>query len=155
MVVKIKYTKGIFERQRPNAALQTAHHLLLFFFLGASWHPWLQMRTKEGAEVWGLSRNRRRKMLVKITVSQLAPWTQFEVLRLGKRHDQLCEHPSNKWWSEVNLFESLAQAWLSMVMMTMCKAQRWWGGASHCVCTGTCSAPAIWKCWEEWRWHPQ
>lgn len=73
-------------------------------------------RIREGLEFSSLSRARRRKMM-KIMLSQLAPWTQFELPNLEKWEPKRLfktNFPNIQVMNdgEVNLFESLVQAQL-------------------------------------------
>lgn len=103
--------------------------------------------TRGGARVSGLSRAKGRKMLMKIMISQLTPWTQFELLHLEKWETKQFFMTNFMNIQAINDGQKLItlRLWHKhsclWIMVTMCRAQRWWGGTS-CLCTGACSASA-------------
>ena len=114
-------------------------------------------RIGEGLEFSSLSRARGRKMM-KIMLSQLAPWTQFELPNLEKWEPKRLfkTNFANIWamndgqkFISLSLWYKHSYLW---VMVTVRRALRNWGDTSHCLFLGDSLAWALCKCWEEWRW---
>lgn len=83
-------------------------------------------------------------MLMKITVSQLAPWTQFELLHLEKWEPKLffMTNFMNIWAINdgqklitLRLWHKHSCLW---IMVTIHRAQRWWGDTLHCLSLHRC-----------------
>lgn len=117
-------------------------------------------RIGEGLEFSSLSRARGRKMM-KIMLSQLAPWTQFELPNLEPwEPKQFFKTNFANIWAmndgqkliSLGLWHKHSCLW---VMMTVRRALRIWRDTSHCLFLGDCLAPALCKGREEWRSHPR
>lgn len=114
-------------------------------------------RIREGLEFSSLSRARRRKMM-KIMLSQLAPWTQFELPNLEKWEPKRLfktNFPNIQVMNDGQKLISLS-LWYKhsclWVMVTTRRAPRNWGDTSHCFFLGNSLAWAVCKRWVERRW---
>lgn len=112
-------TKGIFESPRPNAVLLTTIHLLLPFFPSFSRHSRYKLELGRGRS-FRFEQGQAKKNVDKDNGFSAGPLNSIWTLTFRKMrtktifYDQFHEHLSNKWWSEVNHFETLAQTQLPM-----------------------------------------
>lgn len=93
-------------------------------------------------------------------LSQLAPWTQFELpnLETWEPKQFFNTNFANTWAMNdgqklisLGLWHRHSCLW---VMMTVRRARRNWRDTSHCLFLGCCLAPALCKGQEEWQSHP-